>query len=260
MKSWLDALAERKRRAVTWAWALLRRPGRHLYWTFVGEAHRICGTRLWERRWFRRGVGEVRKGFSNLNHPHREWLMKQFDALYPFTSVLEIGCGYGPNLELLAMRFPEVEILGIDINPISVREGNIRLAKLGIKNTQLMVGRADALSGFTDSSIDIVFSDATLLYIGPDKIMRVIAEMSRISRRALLFIELHHVDSRRDSGGLGVYTPDGWVRDYRKLLKQFFDEDSITLTKVPADVWPTGQWPAWGYLITVMRSRGGADR
>ena len=174
--------------------------------------------------------------------------MKQFDGLYPFTSVLEIGCGYGPNLEHLARRFPDVQVLGIDINPNSVREGNVRLAELGFNRVRLAMGRADALP-FTDRSIDIVFTDATLLYIGPDKIMKVIAEMTRVSRRALLFIELHDMES----GSRHVYTEDGWVRDYRKLLNHFFSDDSLTLTKIPAGVWSEGRWARLGYLITARR-------
>ena len=225
----------------------------YTYWTFMEVLVRLLGASYWEQKWRRRGAEDVKKGFSNITHPHRPWLMEQFDALYPFSSVLEIGCGYGPNVSLLAMRFPDIEVLGFDINAISVREGNAWLAERGIKRAHLIPGKADELSGFADGTIDVVFTDATLLYIGPDKINQVIAEMKRISRKALLFVELHRSDSRRDPGGLGLFTPDGWIRDYRKLLNHFFPDDSIALSKIPADIWPEGRWPDHGCLVTVMR-------
>lgn len=173
------------------------------YSALMGTAARFLGTRLWERKWARRGEKEVRKGFSNADHPHRHWLMEQFDALYPFSSVLEIGCGYGPNVLLLATRFPDIEVQGFDINPISVREGNAWLAERGIKRARLIRGNADELSQFADGAIDVIFTDAVLLYIGLDKIKQVIAGMKRISRKALLLTELHCSNLRRD--------PKGWV-------------------------------------------------
>ena len=164
---------------------------------------------------------------------------------------MEVGCGYGANVQLLASRFSDAEVVGIDINPTSVLEGNALLAELGIQNARLLEGKADNLSRFADQQFDVVLTDATLLYIAPDKIEAVIREMRRVSRRALLFVELHCPESRRDRQGLGVFTPDGWVRDYRRLLKKFFPDNSITLTKSPQDVWPEGRWGELGHLISV---------
>jgi len=130
--------------------------------------------------------------------------------------------------------------------------GNARLAELGIEHARLIIGKADDLSQFADRSFDVVFTDAVLCLIGPDKIGKVISEMKRISQRALVFVELHSSGVRRDPTGLGVFTRDGWVRDYRKLLSRFFSDDSITFKKIPADVWPEGRWKDYGSLITVM--------
>ena len=231
--------------------SFLRRIRSHVYWGLMGAVHQVVGTRLYEKKWASRAM-ESDQVISNVEHPHRHWLLNQFDALVPFSSVLEFGCGYGANVQLLARRFSDVEVVGLDINPIAIREGNARLAQLGIERARLILGKGDDLSQFGDRSIDVVFTDATLLYIGPDQIRTVISEMKRISRRALLFIELHGCpDSHSDAQGLGVHTPDGWVRDYRTLLNHFFDNNSIMLTKIPVDIWQTGRWPVWGYLVEV---------
>jgi len=216
-----------------------------------GGLHRIVGTRLYERKWSTR-VRLLDEVLSSVEHPHRQWLMDQLEGLYPFSSVLEVGCGYGQNIQVLARRFLATEVMGLDINSTAVNEGNLRLAGLGIKRAHLILGKADKLSQFADKSIDIIFTDATLLYIGPDKIKRVISEMQRVFRKALLFLELHKSRSRPDDGRLGVHTPDGWIWDYQELLIQFFRSDSIKLTKIPVDIWPTGRWPIFGHLITVL--------
>lgn len=220
------------------------------YWRLVGAAHHLVGTRLYEKKWEAR-VKSKDVVMADIEHPHRLWLLEQINYFAPFSSILEIGCGYGPNVEILAKRFPCVDAVGLDISQNSVNEGNNRLSQQGLDNAYLVHGKADDLSRFDDKSIDIVFTDATLLYIGPDKIRRVIGEMKRISRKALVLLEFHHISLSRDSMGGGVHTRDGWVRDYRKLLNHFFNNDIITLAKIPTDVWPTGRWPVYGYLITV---------
>ena len=237
-----------------------RRSGRirsRLYWGFMGLLHRLAGTRLYERQWASRNK-PLDRVLADVEHPHRQWLMEQFDKLYPFSSVLEIGCGYGPNIQLLATRFPSSEIVGLDINPTAIREGNARLTQLGLKHASFLLGKADDLLQFADRSIDVVFTDAVLLYIGPDKVKRVVSEMKRVSRKALLFVEFHDATLQPDTADLGIHTPDGWVRNYRELLSEFFSDDFITLTKIPYDIWVTGRWPSYGHLITVMRER--ADR
>jgi len=220
------------------------------YWWLVGAVHHLVGTHLYEKKWgaYIRSKDIMMEG---IKHPHRLWLFEQINSFYPFSSILEIGCSYGPNVQILAKKFPCVDVVGLDISQSSVNEGNSRLSQQGLDNASLVHGKADELSRFDDKSIDIVFTDATLLYVGPDKIRRVIKEMKRISRKALVLLEFHHISLRWDSMGIGVHTRDGWVRDYRKLLNHFFNNDTITLTKIPTDVWPTGRWPVYGYLITV---------
>lgn len=222
------------------------------YWKLAGAAHHLLGTRLYEKKW-KAHIRSEDIMISGIKHTHRSWLFEQINTLYPFSSILEIGCSYGPNVEILAKRFCSVNIIGLDISQISVNEGNRRLSQNRLTNAYLVYGKADDLSRFDDKSIDIVFTDATLLYIGPDKIKKVISEMFRINRKALLFCELHRPCLSQSSYELGGYTRDGWVRDYKKLLNNFCPDDSITLKKIPKNIWPEGSWPQYGYLINVIR-------
>lgn len=222
---------------------------RNLYWKLLGLKARILGTRIEERRWAKRNLNQIQKGFSNLNHPHRQFLVKKISTFRPFSSILEIGCGYGPNLYWLAKQFPDIELVGIDINPLSIREGNKFLMREAISNVKLIWGKVDELDQFQDKSFDIVFTDALLIYIGPDKIKKVIREMVRISRRALILVELHH-EQRESSENLGIYYYGYWLRNYVDLLKEFVPKDKIRLTKIPKELWG-GNWEKLGYIIEV---------
>lgn len=144
-------------------------------------------------------------------------------------------------------------MVGIDINPVAIQKGNEWLAQEGISNVRLVAGRADELQAIPDKSFDIVFTDALLLYIGPDKITKVVKEMIRIARRALIFLEWHYFESgQKDPRGLGVYFRGNWKRDYGALLRQFVGEERIHLTKIAKDIWPDKNWSEVGAVIEVI--------
>ena len=126
------------------------------------------------------------------------------------------------------------------------------MIKDGISNVKLICGKADELHQFRNKSFDIVFTDALLMYIGPDKIKKVISEMFRITRRALIFVEWHCEHQNIDPYGLGIYYFDYWKRSYIDLLKQFISKERIRLTKIPKGIWPVKDWQELGYLIEVI--------
>ena len=222
-------------------------------WKAKDSKANLFGTRIEEKRWAKRNFEQVKKGFSNLNHPHRRFLIERIKSFYPFSDILEIGCGYGPNLYLLSKKFPKTELTGIDINPLSVEEGNKWFAQQGILNVKLLVGKADKLSQFPDKNFDIVITDALLMYVGPDKIKKTIEEMLRISAKALVLTERHCQPQNKDQKGKGTYRLGYWKRDYLDLLKQFVPKEKIRVIKIPEQLWEDKNWKKFGYVIEVIK-------
>lgn len=227
----------------------------------------LLGTKVTEKEWATRHLREskrerddwgkgsddwIKSYQDSLDHPHRLFLVDTISRFNP-SSILEVGCNCGPNLCLLAKKFPDAEIRGIDINPIAVEKGNEWLAQEGISNIRLSVGKADELVQFQDKRFDVVFTDAVLIYIGPDKIKEVMKNAIRITRQALIFMEWHSFEPQgRDPYGLGVYEQGIWKRDYVSLLKQFVPEEQIRVTKIPEETWPDENWKRWGGVIEVI--------
>lgn len=216
----------------------------------MGGVHSVLGTHLYEKKW-QAQTKTVDVVMADSDHPHRRWLFDKFTLFSPLSSILEIGCGDGVNVEILAKKNGGLNVVGLDISSDLVAAGNYRLSRQGLDQARLLSGKADDLSLFGDKSFDLVFTDAVLLYVGPDKIRKVISEMKRVARKAIVLLELHRPSLEQKSLLLGVHTRDGWIRDYEKLLKLYFQKDSITLTKIPRDVWSTGRWSAYGHLMTV---------
>ena len=218
------------------------------YTSFRGYLNRNRLGELWAQR--RNGWAE--EYWDLRDHPHRSFLVERIAAFSPISSILEIGSASGPNLHLLAKRFPRSEIWGIDINPDAVELGNERFSQGGISNIKLSVGRAEELGGFHDKSFDVVFTDAVLIYVSQGKIYGVIKEMFRIARKGLIFVELHDFGQQlNDTRGLGVYTKGLWMRDYAALLKQFVPEEQIHIIKITEDIWPDEGWKKFGAVVEV---------
>ncbi|TRZ96053.1 methyltransferase domain-containing protein [bacterium] len=225
----------------------------------------IFGTKEREREWATRHLREERKHddwgkngtdwiqgyWDSINHPHREFLLEKISAYSPIYKILEFGCCCAPNLVLLSKRFPYVKLEGIDINPKAVEKGNEWLCKKGIVNVKLFSGNAVELSKIPDKSLDVIFTDAVLIYVGPDKIKMVIKEMLRIARLAVILCEWHDF-SRKDKYGLGISQLGLWKRDYTKLFRQFIACENISVTKIPENVWPSEGWIENGAIIEVI--------
>ncbi len=229
-----------------------RRVLHHLRRAIASPFYRLCGTHLYSRAW------RERKKPINLfdcealeQDRHRAYLIDHIATFAPFGSVLDVGCGAGPAVTLLAKRFPESSVLGIDIHPLSVEQGNRRLAELGLGNASLSCGDASDLSRFRDKSIDVVYTDAVLLYIGRDAIRDTIGEMVRVARKGLLFFEFHDPKLTGDSGIRGVHREDGFIRNYDLLLRAFPGIGDVSIKKIPTEVFPTGRWPLYAHAIRV---------
>jgi ubiquinone/menaquinone biosynthesis C-methylase UbiE len=221
------------------------------YWRVCSLKIRLVGTKIVEKRWAKiKNKNQIIKEYQEgRNHLHRQLLIRKIESYFPVSSILEIGCNCGPNIFLLAKKFPKVEIYGIDINPLAIQIGKEFLTKEGISNVKLLVGKADELNQFQDKSFDIVFTDAVLMYVGPDKIKKVIKETARIAKKVLIFTEWHYKEQK----GLGAYDPHFglWKRNYLDLLRDFFSEDQIYISKIPEELWPNENWQKFGYLIEV---------
>ncbi len=226
-----------------------------IYWTFQVQhlAELLIGTKARERWWAARSIAEGYWG--NRDHASKHFLVERIDVFSPIHSILEVGCASGSNLYLLARRFPQAQIVGIEINSSAIQYGNAQFAQEGISNVKLLVGKADKLAEFQDRAFDVVFTRALLIYIGPDKIKEVIRGMLRIANQALVLMELHCFEpNTKEPLGLGIYQGGNWIRDYAALLKQFVSEEQIQVTKIPEDVWAEEPWKELGAVIEVVRN------
>lgn len=186
--------------------------------------------------------------FNTVDHPHREYLIARFRSHEPIQTFLEIGCDCGENLIHLSKKYSKARIHGIDINRKAVELGRQVMAKRGFDNVRIEAGKADDLSQFSDKSIDVIFSDACLMYVGPDKIRCVIAECERVATKGIIFNEWHF-DRSDPTTVCHEYHFAHWVYDYRRLIRENFPNARVNITKIPDCVWGGPGWKEFGSIV-----------
>jgi SAM-dependent methyltransferase len=96
-------------------------------------------------------------------------------------TVIDLACGDGFLLARLAERFPEAQIIGVDMTP---EELELARARGLPRNVRFLAARAEALP-FADRSADAIVCHMALMLF--DDAREVIAEVSRVLRPGGIF-------------------------------------------------------------------------
>jgi len=209
-------------------------------------AANILGTKADEFFWRFRHVIHDKNWAENyispeaLEHSHRKLLLQVISRHTPLERVLEIGCASGPNLILLAREFPKTEFLGIDISTKAIEVGKKYINEKLISNVRLEVGNTDRIKRFDGKSFDIVFTDAMLIYIGPEKIKEVLKDILRVTKKSIIFVEW-------ESEKRSTRVADHWSYNWSLLFKEL-DVFNTRVTRFSDKSWQ-GEWAKRGCIV-----------
>jgi SAM-dependent methyltransferase len=106
------------------------------------------------------------------------WLAGRIAAYRP-TSVLEIGCGYGKQLQALREHI-DVPLVGVDFSPSQLDLACVLLR--GIDGIGLALASGAGLP-FADRSFDLVMTSAVILHNPPPVAEAIRLEVMRVGRR-----------------------------------------------------------------------------
>ena len=174
--------------------------------------------------------------------PHREQL---WSLIAPFNpqSLLEVGCGDGANLALLARKAPHVRLDGVDLNPLALDIARQRVAAAGGMLGTLQPGSADELPVAT-ASVDVALSDAVFMYLPPGAAIAALHEMRRVARRAFV-VHAFSNDTLPTSAVVG----GNWVHPLPTLIARAVPDSSISHHR--SALVTAGQWQEFGAVFVV---------
>jgi trans-aconitate 2-methyltransferase len=95
---------------------------------------------------------------------------------------IDMGCGPGNSTELIAGRYPEAEIIGLDSSPAMLAQARSRLPKLRFET-------ADARTWVPDGDVDLVFANAIYQWL-PDNIGQLAKVLAALKPGAVLAVQM----------------------------------------------------------------------
>jgi len=137
-------------------------------------------------------------------HPQHKWILSKIKELKP-ESILEIGCGFGRNINFLIKNGIEAEkIIGVDISSKMIDKAKEYLKKGTVR---LIVADANNLP-FKNKEFDLVLIHGVFMHVKPENIEKVITESLRVSKKDLIDLEQNYNGNE--------YT---FVHNYKKIYK-----------------------------------------
>ena len=139
-----------------------------------------------------------------------DYLKKQVS----FSTVLEVGCGFGRITKLLLSNFPEItEYVAVDLSPEQIE--NAKKYVLGVdRRTALKFIVSDIQSLELDSKYDLVIAPEVLLHILPSEIKDVIARLEGWSKRNIVNIDWYEEVVPRKAA------PHNFIHQYEEIYRQ----------------------------------------
>jgi len=124
-------------------------------------------------------------------------------------SVLDVGCGRGDLMKVLASQFPQINIIGIDYSDAAVRIAKEHLSKY--LNINILKSDSADLP-FKTNSIDYIFCLDVAEHLYPEHLDKTIKSIFRVLK---------------PGGGLIIHTfPTRYINNIAHLILDFLNKDS----------------------------------
>ena len=131
-----------------------------------------------------------------------------------FSTVLEVGCGFGRITRILLSNFPEItEYIAVDLSPEQIENAKnyvMEEDKRGV--VRFIVSDIQSLE--INSKYDLVIAPEVLLHILPSEIKEVIAKLVRWSRKNIVNIDWYEDIPPQKAA------PHNFVHQYEKIYHE----------------------------------------
>ena len=176
-----------------------------IIWTILSFILRINYTFFWRiRNYHPKNI----KGITVKKY-YEDRLIKNFFSKVSYTSVIELGCGYGIRLFNLQKNKKKFTLKGFDVN-----NSNVLFAKQLNKNKRLNIKfyNQDIKKIKLTSKVDYILSSFSLIYLKKKDLIIFFKNNKNMIKKGFLFLEYH---SFYKSNNLSYY-----VHNFNKIFSR----------------------------------------
>lgn len=188
-----------------------------------------------EEYWTERGKVHLKENpYDNKKFRIQEQELIEFLKKIEFSSILEVGCGFGRITKLISENFPNIqEYQAIDISPDQIED-----AKKAVNSDKIKF-KATTIQNFNPSKkYDLVISTYMLMHVPDSEIKTVIEKMIELSSKHIV-----NVDWFQKAKPL-LRTSHNWNHKYHELYKKNNSIKKLDVFEIPIDKPPTSLFHA----------------
>jgi ubiquinone/menaquinone biosynthesis C-methylase UbiE len=161
--------------------------------TVLRRAGRLTGLELHRpsesRRYWEDRAGRYRDEVRSILDPSDPYFLAQQEFVaglgrFEWSSILEVGCGFGWHLRAVHGAFPGRRAAGVDFSAAQLVQAREHAGEA----VWLAQAAAGALP-FPSDAFDVVFTSGLLVCIHPNAIDAVMRELVRVARRSVITLE-----------------------------------------------------------------------
>jgi trans-aconitate methyltransferase len=120
------------------------------------------------------------------------------ESVSPVKRVLDLGCGTGSLMQPFLEAFPEVEIYGIDFDPVLLPLAQQRLHPYGARSQLILADlRSESWRAQLPASVDAVISATALHWLTEVQLADLYRQLSGLLRPGGFFVNADHIASRQ---------------------------------------------------------------
>jgi len=140
-----------------------------------------------------------------------------------FSSVLELGCGYGRITKLILENFQVSRYVAIDISSVLIEKAKNKIPD----KVEFQVNDINNIS--KEEKFDLVLASEVLMHIKPNNIERIIRNIISISNNHIINIDWYERPNPKIRFG------HNFIHDYTKFYKANKDIMKVTEIEIPIE-------------------------
>lgn len=138
-----------------------------------------------------------------------------------FTTVLEVGCGFGRITRLISSNFELERYLAIDVSPDQIAN-----AREYVSSQKVNFEVSDVQSLILAEKYDLVIACEVLMHVLPDEISSVVKKLVSLSRKHIINIDWYEESVPRNIGS------HNFIHQYESIYKSIPEVKNISRTKI----------------------------
>lgn len=184
--------------------------------------------------WLERGKRYMQEFRPNKKQELQERILldylKNISSSYsPFSTVLEVGCGFGRITKLLLTNFPNImQYSAIDLSPDQIENAKAFVEPVIAtrEDNPLNFVVSDIQSLESSTRYDLVISCEVLLHVLPSEIENVMIKLVKMSNKHIINIDWYEKKTPRNAA------PHNFIHQYEKIYKNIPTVSNVYRTRI----------------------------